>query len=135
MKYLTTIASGMILISSYLFTAEYPQYNKLSPKPIPRNNHTHIDRKPVFIMFYNELDHYDITIENSVVISPRQSERICLQLEENPAVRVFVDAIGSELTLELEDIPQKISFAEKSNHFEILYNDQCLAKYRYKAKK
>jgi hypothetical protein len=123
MKHLITISS-MMLMSSYLFTAErteYPRHGQLSRKPN--------FRKPSSIMLHNKTDHYDITAENSIV-SPGRSKKVHLHLEKDPELAVFVYALDSELTLKFEDsLPTNVYFTEKNNCIEIEYDEKFIKRY------
>jgi hypothetical protein len=129
MKHFTIIASSVLLISSYIFTAEkYPQNGKLSPKPALKKD----NRRSPSITLHNKLHHYDITTPNTVII-PGESKKIYLNAGENLELAVFVDALDHELTLEFEaPLPKNVYFTKKSDCIEVAYDDRCLGRYAYK---
>jgi hypothetical protein len=137
MKYLTMVASGMILISSYLCTTEYPRQGKLSHQ----SAFGKYGRTPQlsFIILHNQLKYdinvYDI-VSGNIIINPAESTRIQLKSIDNNQLPVFVHALESELTLEFKKpFPHNIYFRKefdsktKTNCIMIAYDEQCVGKY------
>ena len=112
----------MILINSYLFTAEYPRQGKISRKPAFKKE----TPKSLSIMLHNQ-SNYDISTE-SLVIIPGESKKI--QLPENLELTVFVNALDNALTLKFKNpLPQNVCFTEKSDLVELTYDKDCIKKY------
>ncbi len=112
----------MILINSYLFTAEYPRQGKISRKPAFKKE----TPKSLSIMLHNK-SNYDISTE-SLVIIPGESKKI--QLPENLELELFVYALDHTLTLKFKNpLPHNVCFTRKSDLVEVAYDEECIKKY------
>lgn len=132
MKYFTMVASGMILMSSYLYATEYPRQGQLSRQSAFGKCY-HAPQLP-FIVIHNQ-SKYDINVKD-IIINPTESTRIYIKSIDNNQLLVFVHALESELTLKLDKpFPHNIYFRKnfdfktKSNCIEITYDEQCVGKY------
>jgi hypothetical protein len=116
------MASCMMLMSSYLFTAEqYPRPGQLARQKAFRKE----NQKPS-IMLHNK-SNYDITTENAV-INPGESKKV--HLPENLELKLFLGASNDDLTLQLKDpLPRNVCFTEKSDLIELTYDGECIKSY------
>lgn len=129
MKYLTIIASSIILMSSYIFTAEHPRPTEEYPRQgkLTRQQAFRKKNPQSFIIILHNESHYDISTE-SLVISPGESKKI--QLPEDLNLKVSFCALKDSLTLDFKlSVPQNVYFTEKSDLVELFYDEVLIKKY------
>jgi hypothetical protein len=117
------IVSSILLISSYVFTAEpYPRQGKLSRKPAFRKE----NHKSPSITLHNK-SNYDITTRD-LIINPGESKKV--QLQENLELAVFVSVWDEPLMLDFKkSLPQDVYLTKKSNLIELTYDEDCIKSY------